>query len=271
LTHRVTGRSNDEFGELAHSFNAMTEQLASAQQSLIQSERLISMGKLAAGVAHEINNPLTGILSYAEDLVESAAPSDPRRKDYEVILNQTLRCRRIVRSLLDFARQDAPRLAAATPGDLIDRAVEVVARQAAFRDIVLERRVEPDLPTVEVDPVQIEQVLLNLILNAQQAMPSGGRIVLGARRGGEDRVELSVEDDGVGIPPEIRSRIFEPFFSTKGGRTDGLGLAVCLGIVQQHGGSIEAETEPGKGTIFRVMLPLAQTRSSAKEDDKTHA
>jgi len=271
LAHRVTGRSNDEFGELAHSFNAMTEQLATAQQSLIQSERLISMGKLAAGVAHEINNPLTGILSYAEDLVESAAPSDPRRKDYEVILNQALRCRRIVRSLLDFSRQDAPKLAASDVGGLIDRAVEVVARQAAFRDIVFERQLDPDLPILHVDSVQIEQVLLNLILNAQQAMPSGGRIVLGARRNGEDRVELSVQDGGGGIPPGIRPRIFEPFFSTKGGRTDGLGLAVCLGIVQQHGGTIEVESELGRGTTFRVTLPLTQSRPFAKEEGKTHA
>jgi two-component system NtrC family sensor kinase len=269
LKHRVRERSNDEFGELARSFNAMTEQLSATQQSLIQSERLISMGKLAAGVAHEINNPLTGILSYAEDLAESAGPSDPRRKDYQVILNQALRCRRIVRSLLDFTRQDAPRVAPANPGDLIEKAVEVVVRQAAFRDIVFERRIEADLPLIEVDRLQIEQILLNLILNAQQAMPLGGRIVLGARRAGEGRVELSVEDEGPGIPPGIRSRIFEPFFSTKGGRTDGLGLAVCLGIVQQHEGSIEVESQPGQATVFRVTLQVTHTRSSTKEGGET--
>ncbi len=135
LTHRIAVGSNDEFGELAHSFNAMAEQLAGSQQSLIQSERLISMGKLAAGVAHEINNPLTGIVSYAEALAEDAALSDPHRKDYEVILREALRCRKIVRGLLDFARQDAPALAPSHPKDLIERTLDVVARQATFRNI----------------------------------------------------------------------------------------------------------------------------------------
>jgi len=271
LTHRIAIGSNDEFGELARSFNAMAGQLADTQQSLIQSERLISMGKLAAGVAHEINNPLTGIVSYAEALAEDAAPSDPHRKDYEVILNEALRCRQIVRGLLDFARQDAPALAPSHPKELIEKTLDVVARQATFRNIAFEKHIEPDLPPVDVDPLQIEQVLLNLLVNAQQAMPAGGRIVLGARQlAGAGRVELSVQDEGTGIPPEIRPRIFEPFFSTKRGKTDGLGLAVCLGIVQRHGGAIEVESQPGKGTIFRVTLPVTHPRSSAKEEDRTN-
>ncbi len=264
LTCPIPARTNDEFGELAGSFNAMAEQLSSAQQSLIQSERLISMGKLAAGVAHEINNPLTGIVSYAEALAEDADPSDPRRGDYQVILHEALRCRQIVRGLLDFARQDAPSLAPSQPGELIEKTLQVVARQAAFRDITLERQIDRDLPLMDVDPLQIEQVLLNLIVNAQQAMPAGGRIVLGARRavGG---VDLSVQDEGAGIPPEIRARIFEPFFSTKGGKTDGLGLAVCLGIVQRHRGVIEVESKPGHGTRVRVILPVARAGATGKE------
>jgi two-component system NtrC family sensor kinase len=272
LTDRVSARSNDEFGELALSFNTMAERLAETQQSLIQSERLISMGKLAAGVAHEINNPLTGIVSYAEALMEDAGSSDPRRKDYEVILHEALRCRQIVRSLLDFARQDAPALVPSRAEDLIDRTLQVVARQAAFRNITFEKHIEPDLPLVGVDPLQIEQVLLNLVVNAQQAMPAGGRIVLAARRAAAaGRVELSVQDEGTGIPPEIRSRIFEPFFSTKGGKTDGLGLAVCLGIVQRHGGTIEVESRPGQGTLFRVTLPVAPVRTAAKEGETADA
>jgi two-component system, NtrC family, sensor kinase len=268
LTHRIEARSNDEFGELARSFNGMAEQLAGTQQSLIQSERLISMGKLAAGVAHEINNPLTGIVSYAEALAEDAAPSDPRRKDYEVILREALRCREIVRGLLDFARQEAPTLAPSHPKDLIERTLDVVARQATFHNITFEKRIEPDLPRIDVDPVQIQQVLLNLIVNAQQAMPAGGRIVLGARQpAGASRLELSVQDEGAGISPEIRPRIFEPFFSTKRGKTDGLGLAVCLGIVQRHGGAIEVESQPGQGTLVRVTLQVAQARTAAKEGD----
>jgi two-component system NtrC family sensor kinase len=237
----------------------MSQQLATIQQSLIQSERLIYMGKLAAGVAHEINNPLTGILSYAEDLMEDTDSSDPRYEDYKVIVHEAMRCRQIVRGLLDFARQDAPRLTHIHPRDLIKRAMDVVARQAVFRNIRFHVDVGEDLPVMEVDPVQIEQVLVNLIVNAQQAMPDGGNIILGAectKDGG--RVEFFVKDDGPGVPSEIQPQIFEPFFSTKDGKTDGLGLAVCLGIVQQHGGTIDLESEPEKGTTFRVVLPVAR-------------
>ncbi len=265
LSHRIPTRVSDEFGELAQSFNAMSQRLETAQQNLIQSERLISMGKLAAGVAHEINNPLTGILSYAEDLMEDTNASDPRRKDYEVIVHEALRCRQIVRSLLDFARQDAPSLIRVRPGELIERSLDVVVRQAAFLNIRFVQNIEENLPTIEVDPVQIQQVLVNLFVNAQQAMPEGGDIILAARRAdGGKRVEFSVKDQGTGIPPEVRSRIFEPFFSTKEGVTDGLGLSVCLGIVQRHDGTIELESGPETGTIFRFVLPVVAKENSEK-------
>ena len=181
LNYRIPVRKSDEFGQLASSFNSMNQQLAAMQQGLIQSERLISMGKLAAGVAHEINNPLTGILSYAEDLLEGADPADPRKKDYEVIMREALRCRQIVRSLLDFARQDKPVRVRTIPRNLTERALDVVARQAAFRNIRFLSDVEHDLPAIEVDPIQIQQVLVNLIVNAQQAMPEGGSIALAVR------------------------------------------------------------------------------------------
>jgi len=271
LKHRIPMRTRDEFGELAGSFNAMSEQLAEIQQRLIQSERLISMGKLAAGVAHEINNPLTGILAYAEDLKEDAEPSDPRRKDYEVIVHEALRCRQIVRSLLDFARQDASLFVRVLAGDLIEKAWNVLARQAAFRNIVVERRIEEGLPAIEVDPTQIQQVLVNLIVNAQQAMPEGGTIVLAAGRSEEgNQVEFLVKDQGHGISKEIRSRIFEPFFSTKGGATEGLGLAVCFGIVHQHGGTIDFHSEPGSGTTFRVLIPFARNSNQSVMESPPH-
>jgi len=268
LKHRIPTRTSDEFGELAGSFNAMSEQLAAIQQRLIQSERLISMGKLAAGVAHEINNPLTGILAYAEDLKEDAEPSDPRRKDYEVIVHEALRCRQI---LLDFARQDASSFARVLAGDLIEKALNVFARQAAFRNIAFERRIEDGLPAIEVDPTQIQQVLVNLIVNAQQAMPDGGTIVLAADRSYEgNMLEFLVKDQGHGISKEIRSRIFDPFFSTKGGETDGLGLAVCLGIVHRHGGTIDFHSEPGSGTTFRMLLPFARKSDQGGKESHLH-
>jgi two-component system NtrC family sensor kinase len=271
--YRIRVQARDEFGELAESFNAMSQRLSEVQASLIQSERLISMGKLAAGVAHEINNPLTGVVSYAEDLLEDAKPEDPRRKDYEVIVHEALRCRQIVRNLLDFARQDTPSFAHVRPAEVIQRALDVVVRLAAFRNIRFERRIDEDAPLVEADPVQIQQVLINLIVNAQQAMVDGGTIVVGARASaGGERVEFWVQDQGCGIPEEIRARIFEPFFSTKGGKTDGLGLAVCLGIVQQHGGSIDLESAVGRGTTFRVALPVSRTAVAiARQEGVSHA
>jgi len=270
LDHRIPERSRDEFGELARSFNVMSQRLSNIQQSLVRSERLISMGKLAAGVAHEINNPLTGILSYAEGLLSEAKPDDPLRGDYAVIVHEALRCRQIVRSLLDFARQGTPAFALVSPQDIIEKAVNVLVRLPAFHQITFERRIEPGLPAIHADPVQIEQVLINLIVNAQEAMPNGGTIVLGAgSSGGGNQVQFSVKDEGAGIPPEIHSRIFDPFFSTKGGKTDGLGLAVCLGIVQQHEGTIDFQSEPGQGTVFHVTLPVSKETGQGKMDGET--
>ncbi len=266
LGYRIPVHARDEFGKLAESFNSMNSQLTAAQDRLIQSERLISMGRLAAGVAHEINNPLSGILSYAEDLLEESKPEDPLRKDYEVIVREALRCRQIVRGLLDFARQEEPSLVLAHPRVMIERGLDVVVRQAAFRNVRFVLDLEEDLPPIEVDPLQIEQVLVNLIINAQQAMPHGGQITIHGHNT-EDRqhVEFSVEDEGVGIPAEIRTRIFDPFFSTKGGKTDGLGLSICLGIVQRHGGAIDLQSVVGKGTTFRFVLPVRQNERRSSE------
>ena len=182
-----------------------------------------------------------------------------------------MRCRQIVRSLLDFARQDASSFVRVHAGDLIEKAWNVFARQAAFRNIAIERRIEEGLPAIEVDPTQIQQVLVNLIVNAQQVMPEGGTIVLAAGRSEEgEKVEFLVKDQGHGIPKEIRSRIFDPFFSTKGGEADGLGLAVCFGIVQQHGGTIDFHSEQGSGTTFRVLLPFARSSDQRGKESHSH-
>ena len=264
LKYRIPVRVRDEFGQLAESFNTMNEQLEAMQQALIQSERLISMGKLAAGVAHEINNPLTGILSYAEDLMEEIDGSDPRRKDCEVIVREALRCRQIVRNLLDFARQDRPSRIPSYPRKLVETTMDMLGRQASFRNVVFSLEIEDDLPAIEVDPIQIEQVLVNLIVNAQQAMPEGGKIDIRARRSDDgSRVVFSVGDEGIGIPPEIRAHVFDPFFSTKGGMTDGLGLSVCLGIIQRHGGAIDFQSETGKGTTFQFEIPIPQNKQAS--------
>lgn len=259
LQHRIPVRRRDEVGELALAFNNMSDRLVAVQRQLIDSERLISMGRLAAGVAHEINNPLAGILSYAEALVEDAQSNDPLLEDYVVIHHEALRCRRIVRDLLEFARQDAPSFGAVSIGQVAERAIKVVARQATFHDIEIIQTIKPSLPLVEGDSVQLQQVMINLIINAQQAMPKGGKITIGAAQGKRpEEVSFWVSDEGPGVPPDMRKRIFEPFYSTKQGRTSGLGLAVCHGIVDSHGGSIEIDEHDGKGATFRVNLPLKQ-------------
>jgi len=265
LDYRIPEKHTDELGALAASFNRMSERLGGLRESLIRNERLISTGKLAAGVAHEINNPLTGILSYAEDLVESTAEADPLRADCEIIVREAIRCRTIIRNLLDFAGDGKPRRVPLRPGEVIEQSLALLARRKDFAGISLLREVEPDLSEIIGDPVQIQQVLINLIVNARQAMPQGGTITVGAYTRGLNSVSLFVRDEGQGVPPDIRERIFEPFFSTKDGHSDGLGLAVCLGIVERLGGRIEQENAPESGAIFRVILPA---KAGEVDDDQ---
>jgi len=217
------------------------------------------LGKLAAGVAHEINNPLTGVLSFAESLIEESSDDDPRKKDYEVISHEALRCREIVRNLLDFARQREP---APIPTDLtgvVERALRLISHQAGLNNIEVVTDLAPNLPTVVADPTQMEQVFLNLFVNACEAMPEGGRLSIASRYDtAQQEVTVAVGDTGHGMAPETLGRIFEPFYSTKDGKSSGLGLAVSWGIVQQHGGRLEAESQEGQGSTFRVVMPVAQ-------------
>jgi len=248
-----------ELGELAHAFNSMQERLLTSQRELLVSERLAALGKLAAGVAHEINNPLTGVLSFAESLIEESSDDDPRKKDYEVISHEALRCREIVRNLLDFARQREP---APIPTDLtgvVERALRLISHQAGLNNIEVVTDLAPNLPTVVADPTQMEQVFLNLFVNACEAMPEGGRLSIASRYDtAQQEVTVAVGDTGHGMAPETLGRIFEPFYSTKDGKSSGLGLAVSWGIVQQHGGRLEAESQEGQGSTFRVVMPVAQ-------------
>jgi two-component system NtrC family sensor kinase len=264
-THRIAAgelettaaRSADELGLVADSLNEMAHKLKASQEQVVRSAKLVAVGKLAAGVAHEINNPLTGILTYAEELLEDAAADDPKRADYEVIVRETLRCRAIVRNLLDFARQTGPSFTRARLCQVVEDAVKLVRKQASFRNVQIETRCPGDLPELNADPRKLQQVLLNLLVNASEAMPAGGTVRIEASLEPDGRrVVLSVADTGSGIPAEIRERIFEPFYSTKEGRTDGLGLAISWNIVEQHGGVIELDSEVGRGTTFRIKLPV---------------
>ena len=241
---------------MARAFNTMQQRVAAGQKQLVQSEKMASLGKLAAGVAHEINNPLTGILTYAEDLIEEAPEGDPRLDDYRVIQRETMRCREIVRQLLGFARHGETRRVPTSVNDVLRRTVELVAHLPSFRDVRVAEDFQDGLPLVPADPGQLQQVFLNFLVNAAEAMPRGGeaRIVTRLRRDAPGIV-ASVSDTGVGIPEEMLDRIFEPFFSTKGGKSNGLGLSVSWGIIEQHGGKIEVQSQKGAGTTFKVYLP----------------
>lgn len=235
-----------------------TAELKKIHGQLFRSEKLASIGKLAAGVAHEINNPLTGILTNASLLLEDLKEGDSKRDDVQVIVNETIRCREIVKRLLDFARQTKPQKSLTNINSLIDNIVLLVRNQTSFRNVNIERYFADEIPEIMVDKDQIQQVFINLILNASDAMPNGGDIKILSRiiENGE-YIEVRFADNGSGISEENKHKIFDPFFTTKENGT-GLGLSITYGIVEQHGGTINLESELGKGTTFIVLLPIKQ-------------
>jgi len=260
LTTTVPVTRDDELGDLATTFNEMTRRLRDAQTQLVQADRLASVGRLAAGVAHEINNPLTGVLTYASFLLKRAEPGSATRDDLEVIVRETTRCREIVKNLLDYARPTPPHRAPVDLREVVGRSASLVANQFTQRRVRLEVDAPVDLPQVSADPNQIEQVIVNLLVNAADAIGAeGGTVRVRARPGPDGFVELAVEDTGHGISPDDLPHVFEPFFTTKGSHGTGLGLAVTWGIVEGHGGTIGVESEAGAGTRFTVRLPVMTT------------
>jgi signal transduction histidine kinase len=238
----------------------LTEQ-KEQQQRLYQAARLADVGHLAAGVAHEINTPLASIALRAESLLRAA--EDPSLRELPAFKNfsrylrtiedEAFRCKR------KFSRRQEPEKKPVDLNTLVENATELVGHQARLGQVRLERRLEQSLPSVPADGGQLRQVLLALLMNALDATPAGGCITVLTARGSPGQVVLSVEDDGVGIPREILDKIWSPFFSTKPfGKSTGLGLAVCHGIVVAHGGSIEVDSEPGRGTRMHVRLPVAE-------------
>jgi two-component system NtrC family sensor kinase len=246
-------------------FSDMREQLRirreleQAKIQLLQAEKIASLGRLAAGVAHEINNPLAGILIYADMLMKDLGDGHPQwSQDLQEIIDQTLRCKQIVTRLLEFSRQPLGQRLTFDVNDLVDRCVELLRHQPLFHDVEVLRDLQSDLPQITGDPGQIQQVLTNIIINAANAMNAKGRLTISSRFNPQNsEVLLSFADTGPGIPPEIVDKIFEPFFTTKRpGEGTGLGLSVAYGIVQQHGGIIRVENSPVGGAVFAVQLPL---------------
>jgi len=233
-------------------------ELEEAKIQLLQSEKIASMGRLAAGVAHEINNPLAGILIYADLLMKEIGHNPQWSQDLEEIITQTLRCKQIVTRLLEFSRQPLGQRLFFNVNQIIDRCEDLLAHQSLFHNIRFIRSLQSDLPEVLGDPGQIQQVFTNLIINAANAMGEKGEIKISSRFAPDTQeVILKFADTGPGIPAEIMDKIFEPFFTTKRlGEGTGLGLSVAYGIVQQHGGTIAAENTPEGGAVFVVALPL---------------
>jgi PAS domain S-box-containing protein len=234
------------------------------QNELISAERLAAVGKLAAGVAHELNNPLTGILTFVEDLLDEAGPDSPLRADYQMILNETLRCRRIVQDLLDFSRQKSPERHRLQLEPMVRRTLAMIERQASFHNVAFEVELEPELPPVEIDPNQIQQAVLNLLINARDAMDGNGRIFIrGWRADSGQAVVLEVADTGCGIAAEDLNKIFEPFYSTKGDKGNGLGLPAVASVMEQHGGRVTVDSQPGRGSRFRLRFPAAEAEGQS--------
>jgi PAS domain S-box-containing protein len=232
------------------------------QQQLAQAARLETVGRMVSGVAHELNNPLTAITAFAQDMLLGAR-SDEDREALTVIVQQAQRCRVIVGDLLIFARSKRDERRRVAPAELVGRVARVFERDSARHGVRFAVDVAPNLPPVDIDTVGIEQVLTNLLTNAFQAAPSGGTVDLKVRPDGE-RLEMVVEDDGPGIPAEAMPRLFEPFYTTKApGQGTGLGLSVSHAIVEQHGGSIEAENRRDRpsGARFTVKLPFVDRRA----------
>jgi len=279
---RIEVRSNDECGELAEVFNQMTENLKQSreqlettveslkttQAQLIQSEKLSGIGEFVAGVAHELNNPLTTVMGFSE-LLQHAEVESKHKRHLEMVHKSALRCQKIVQSLLSFARRHQPEKKLVCVNRLVEASVEFLAYQMRTSNIEVQTQLDPHLPQAMVDQHQIQQVFVNILNNGRQAVeahcPKGWVRVTSDTVGGNVRIVF--QDSGPGIPEANLSKVFDPFFTTKEvGTGTGLGLSLCYGIVKEHGGSIQVRSRRGEGATFIVELPIAAPAEGAAEE-----
>src|SRR4030043_220423 len=254
-------RSRDAIEEwtqtLEHRVQERTQELQQVQDQLIRAGKMAAIGELAAGVAHEINNPLTGVLTFSSLMLKKVDENHPWKKDLENIVQQTTRCRNIVRGLLDFARQRKPDKKEWDINTLIDQTLTLVENQARFQNIKIIREFRKDIPMLFLDADQIQQVFMNIIINAADAMTGDGGTLTVKTDLNNGIAEISFMDTGRGISKEHFSKLFTPFFTTKEtGKGTGLGLAISYGIIQSHNGDIDVKSEMGKGSTFRIKLPI---------------
>ena len=266
LDFRVRTGGDDEIAELGDTFNLMASSLKErdrrlkeyAEQQIMKSERLATLGQLAAGVAHEINNPLGAILMYTHLSLEEMEAENPCRKNLEKVAGETTRCKDIVKGLLDFARQTEPKVEESDVNEILKRTLSLVENQAVFQNVIINRQLSPSLPMVMMDTSQIQQVFTNIIMNAAEAVEEEGELTVVTGMAPDNKhIEIEFTDTGCGIPPENHEKIFDPFFTTKEvGRGTGLGLAISYGIITRHKGTIDIKSKPGKGSTFIVRLPI---------------
>lgn len=277
LSVRMTHGAKDEMGRLARSFNSMIERLQIAKKELDlyhfnqmeRADRLASIGEMAAGIAHEIKNPLTGIASAITIINDDYPPSDPRKEILGEVLEQVKRLDKAVNDLLFFGKPTQPEPTCTDLNATLRKTLLFASQHRGSKGGAIEKSLDlqVDLPPVYVDPKQMQQVFLNLILNAIQAMQSGGVLTIGTalvERESGKWIRVSIGDTGPGIPEQILGKIFTPFFTTKAQGT-GLGLAICQKLVEQQGGMISVESEDGKGTIFYIDLPATSTEDHSDE------
>ncbi len=290
LGYQIAVESTDELGDLANSFNLMslqlrgaheeitswartletrveekTKELNRAHEHVVQVEKMASIGKMAAVVAHEINNPLSGILTYAKLVkkwVLKVNGDDSKRNEIreclELVELESKRCGDLVKNLLMFSRSAPMNLEWADVNQVVDRCIRLVQHQIDLGNVQLQLETASELPVLHCDPAQLEQVLIALVMNAIDAMPRGGNLLVRTRSLPQSKqIEIQVRDDGVGIAPDLLPRLFEPFLTTKEtGKGVGLGLAISKTIIERHGGVIEVESQPGRGTTFYIFLPV---------------
>ena len=301
LDYEIKINTSDEMGLLARTFNNMTKDLKrykenmenwtkaleeeiqkktaeimKAHEQLINAEKLASLGRMAAGVAHELNSPLTGIVTFAHLMLKRIPPENKQdREDLEIIIEQANRCSKIIKGLLGFSRKATAERVEINMNTLLDSTIAMVRNQAKFHNIKFVLNFDESLPLIHVDPNQMQQVFLNMLINAADAMNERGQITIATRtvvgqeetpwfkmghpQEGKKYIEIEFTDTGPGIPEEYMGKIFEPFFTTKPvGKGTGLGLAVSYGIIKRHGGNITVRSEPGKGASFFIRLPVEE-------------
>jgi two-component system NtrC family sensor kinase len=256
---KVANKKLIEWGKtLEKKVEERTKELTEMQAHLVQSEKLASLGKLAAGIAHEINNPLGGVLIYSHLLLEDTDKNSPRYENLKKIVKETTRCKGIVRGLLEFARPKDPEMILTDINETVDKSLSIMERQALFQNINLKRDYSTDLPKIVADSAQLQQVFMNIIINAAEAMDGDGTLSIHTFLGEDgESIQIEFTDTGHGIKEEDKKRLFEPFFSTKEvGKGTGLGLAISYSIIQKHNGEIKVTSREGEGSTFTVIIPV---------------